>query len=108
MSSVAMTNAICVSQCHEKIELKNLHAAIGVLKVHPNLPANQLRPLLLNSLPYMQSIDAHFLRNFQMKVALYMHLAKQSRVTIDNAKILEDPLICLNFKTMYENILQGD
>ena len=94
-----------------------------MLKIHPNLPALQLRPLLNNSLPHIQSIDSKFINNFRMKVALFharnpaateltlsegMNLTKNVRVSVADAKILEDPLVRLNFQAMYENILHGE
>lgn len=122
MSTVSLTNAIKISRGHQKIDLNNLFSAIYILKIHPQLPAQQLRSLLQNSLPEIVSINAKFLGNFRMKVALYhaknpkanqmsidegMKLSKDTSLIVKDMEILKDPIAHLNFQSMYQNIMQG-
>ena len=111
MSAVSLTNVITIFRGYQKLDLKSLFDAISVLRIYTQLPAQQLRLFLINSMPRIQPIDSKFIKN-RMKVALYhtkntiakemalaegMKLLKNTKVTLDDAKILEVPLVCLNF-----------
>ena len=125
MSTAAYRTAIGVAKGHPKIDLENLTAALSILKIHPRLEAQQLRPLLVNAVPKMTLISSKFMDNFRKRAALYhaqnphttnislsledgLNLSRQTDVTEKDHAILDDPIIRLNFLNMYRNMLHND
>ena len=122
MSSQGFRTAVQSMKSKVNVDVKVLHAAIHMLKINPQLPALELRPLLTNCVATNAPITASFLSNFRRRVALYilknpnsqeittkdgLLLVSQSKVTKLEEKVLQLPDVQVNYRKMYQGLMQS-
>ena len=96
---------------------------IMVLKSNPSTNARSLRPLLLPYVTKEQDITSTFIRNFRQRVAYFLalnpnfsdlsidevnSLVSQKYMTEEEHKVLDNPLIRINFNDMLRKIMSED
>ena len=120
LSNIFYKTAKRQSRGTAKIDLASMTSLLMLLKANPTTSANALRPLLLEYIHHDVPLDSTYIRNFRQRVA-YFHaknpdfkelsiseastLLDKSPITNEERKILDDPIIRINFNDMLLKIM---
>ena len=115
LSSILYKTAGHLSRGAMKLDLAAMNSIVMLLKSNPATDACALRPLLTEYVHKDVVIDATYIRNFRQRVA-YFHasnpnyselsleevsmLLEKSPITEEDHKILDDPVVRINFNDM--------
>ena len=123
MSESSYRHALSTKSGHVKINLDVMTSAVTMLKENPSLKANQLRPLLKSALPTATVLDCKYINNFRIRVANYhakhlnstvvtmedsIKLARNCKLSAEEAVSFHDPMVRANFNDMFRNIMKED
>ena len=89
-----------------------LQDILSILREHPHLDHKVLRTLLQKYVPFYQSIDGTFMRNFRLRALMYLDnkhdltllearaLTSRSKSAADELVSFDNPIFAKNFKLL--------
>jgi hypothetical protein len=108
------------SSCKLIPDLTGLQDVISILREHPHLDHRVLRTLLQKFVPFYQSIDGTFIRNFRLRAMNYLDndhdltmvearaLTSKSKSASDELVSFDNPMFAKNFKLLLQKTMQDD
>jgi hypothetical protein len=101
-------------------DLAGLQDVLSILQEHPHLDHKVLRTLLQKYVPFYQSIDGTFIRNFRLRAMNYLDndhdltmlearaLTCRSKSASDELVSYDNPMFAKNFKLLLKKTMQDD
>jgi hypothetical protein len=101
-------------------DLAGLQDVLSILREHPHLDHKVLRTLLQKYVPFYQSIDGTFIRNFRLRAMSYLDndhdltmvearsLTSRSKSAAEEMVSFDNPMFAKNFKHLLQKTMQDD
>jgi hypothetical protein len=99
-------------------DLAGLQDVLSILREHPTLDHKVLRSLLHKYVPFYQSLDGTYIRNFRLRALNYVDsnhgltmvearaLTSKSRSSADELVTSDNPIFAKNFKALLQKTMQ--
>jgi hypothetical protein len=101
-------------------DLSGLQDVLSILRDHPQIDHKVLRTLLQKYVPFYQSIDGAYIRNFRLRALSHLDsdhdltmnearaLTSKSKSAADELVSFDNPIFAKNFKLLLKKTMQDD